>query len=240
MARLIGELAPEDPVWIRHGAHFEVTARDLVSEFRRWHPKAYAMCQGGADRQGRYRRSTFGSSPPSVGLIVGGPGIRDIEEFRVLFGSLREAARRMALDIVYGYINVGELFWKQDTDWFKLGLRRRRVSGPPAPFGNAVIVADRLVPTAFPYQILSKAHVERLGGRRPGARSLGDDRWELHVGEPEQWLADGRIGSVEDRRSELQRRGLELLAPVLATDREVGDIRRARLVNEPHMPSYLG
>ncbi len=42
------------------------------------------------------------------------------------------------------------------------------------------------------YQVLSPAQLERLGGPPPGAEQMPDGRFELTIGEPEQWVPGHR------------------------------------------------
>ena len=42
------------------------------------------------------------------------------------------------------------------------------------------------------YQVLSQAQLERLGGLPPGAVELAAGRFELTIGEPEQWVPGHR------------------------------------------------
>jgi hypothetical protein len=55
-------------------------------------------------------------------------------------------------------------------------------------------------------QVLSAGHVERLGGPPTGARRLDGDRWELVVGEPEQWVPGHRdLARVREEARDLLR-----------------------------------
>jgi hypothetical protein len=42
------------------------------------------------------------------------------------------------------------------------------------------------------YQVLSQAQLERLRGLPPGAAELASGRFELTIGEPEQWVPGHR------------------------------------------------
>jgi len=42
------------------------------------------------------------------------------------------------------------------------------------------------------YQVLSRAQLERLRGLPPGAVELASGRFELTIGEPEQWVSGHR------------------------------------------------
>jgi hypothetical protein len=73
------------------------------------------------------------------------------------------------------------------------------------------------------YQMLSRGHVERLGGPPPGAVALGADRFELTIGEPNQWLPG------HPDRDALQDHGRALLARCLVTAEEATALTRQRV-----------
>jgi hypothetical protein len=83
-------------------------------------------------------------------------------------------------------------------------------------------LADTLVPDAMWCQILAPSHLDRLGGAPPGAVEVAPDRFELTVGEPEQWLPG------HPDRPAVQARGRELLAGCLVTAEEADAIAQQR------------
>jgi hypothetical protein len=95
-------------------------------------------------------------------------------------------------------------------------------------------VADVLVPDGMWFQLLSEGHLDRLGGRPPGAVRLdggrfgsgrfGGGRFALTVGEPEQWLP------THPDRDDVAARARALLAGCLAGPGEVLALRRDRLL----------
>jgi hypothetical protein len=91
----------------------------------------------------------------------------------------------------------------------------------PAEVGN---LADFVVPDVMWCQVLSAGHVERLGGPPAGARRLAGDRWELVVGEPEQWVP----GHRDLARVREEARGL--LGSCLVDADEAFSLARQRMV----------
>ncbi|MGW4211340.1 hypothetical protein ACWEIJ_25330 [Lentzea sp. NPDC004789] len=90
----------------------------------------------------------------------------------------------------------------------------------PADVGTVV---DLVVPDALWCQILSPGHVERLGGPPAGARELPGGRWELLVGEPEQWVPGHR--DLDRVRASAR----ELLAACLVDSDEAFSLTRQRM-----------
>jgi hypothetical protein len=84
-------------------------------------------------------------------------------------------------------------------------------------------LADLLVPDAMWCQLLSPGHLARLGGPPPGAVEIAPERFELTVGEPEQWLPG------HPDREALRRRGRELLAGCLVSADEATALARERV-----------
>jgi len=83
-------------------------------------------------------------------------------------------------------------------------------------------LADALVPDAMWFQILSPGHVDRLGGPPECAEDLGEGRYGLTVGEPEQWLPSHPDSAA------VRAQGRALLAGCLSTRAAVAELNRAR------------
>lgn len=98
-----------------------------------------------------------------------------------------------------------------------------RVEPGQAPPPDVAALADLLVPEAMWCQILSAGHLERLGGPPPGALPLPGARFELTVGEPEQWLPGHPDGAV------VRRRARDLLAACLVDQGQAAGMMAARL-----------
>jgi hypothetical protein len=102
-------------------------------------------------------------------------------------------------------------------------LLPRWTADEPGGRPDVTLLGDLAVPDALWYQILSPGHLDRLGGPPPDAVELPDGRFELTLGEPEEWLPE-----CPDRLL-LQAKGRELLAPCLLTPDEAFTLSRERL-----------
>lgn len=64
-------------------------------------------------------------------------------------------------------------------------------------------VRDVLVFDGFPWQVIGPGHLQRLGSPPEGAVSIGNGKFELSVGEPEDWLRMPGAKGVRQRAREL-------------------------------------
>jgi hypothetical protein len=149
---------------------------------------------------------TAGAAEPDTGLLAG------------LLRRQRDVIRRAAPAVVWAGVTAEKDFSLYSTYWvdpapFRVGHRRR----------SAVqLQPDTLVPDAMWCQILSPGHLDRLGGSPPGAVEVAQDRFELTVGEPEQWLPG------HPDRPAVQARGRQLLAGCIVTPEEADAMTRQR------------
>jgi hypothetical protein len=155
----------------------------------------------------------------NVALAAGGPDVDD-DELLEIFDRLRDLARRLADDAVWGYVGI--------RDRFDVLMRDVRVIGRS---GVSDYVLDELLFGAHPYQILNPRHLGHFEEIPPGARPLRGNLVEVSVGDPRSWLPDPasaihELGepyprSVHTRNPDIPERAKRLLAPALATrDRE--------------------
>jgi hypothetical protein len=113
---------------------------------------------------------------PAAALTLAPAGPESMRELREL---LREHAHTVVWAGVEAEPDCRRLL---DYSWTP------RTEPGQAPPPDVAALADLLVPEAMWYQILSPGHLERLGGPPPGAVPLPGARFELTIGEPEQWL----------------------------------------------------
>lgn len=85
------------------------------------------------------------------------------------------------------------------------------------------LTTDVLVPDGMWFQVLCSGHLERLGGVPDGASALLGGRFELTVGEPEQWIPG------HPDRPAVQQRARALLAGCLASRDEIHAMNRQRM-----------
>jgi hypothetical protein len=129
----------------------------------------------------------------------------------------RDVIRSHAADLVWAGITIepdaNGLLWTRWWDRDDGGSARPTVDG----------LSDILVPDAMWCQVLSAGHIERLGGPPPGAVEVTPGRFELTVGEPDQW----RPGHPD--RDEVRAAGRELVAGCLVTAGEAKQLARERI-----------
>ncbi|MGC5020335.1 hypothetical protein [Micromonospora sp. DT47] len=153
--------------------------------------------------------TTINNSDNAMSLTVAGARWSDAE--------VAERMRRQR-DLIRGH--AASLAWAgvmtetyptwHSTRWQDPGPYQHVRPGQPNPRRHGVdMLRDFLVPDAMWYQVLSPGHLDRLGGPPPGAVPLTADRFEVTIGEPEQWLPDHA-----DRYRVIER-GRELLAGCL-------------------------
>jgi hypothetical protein len=133
----------------------------------------------------------------------------------------REMIRRYPHPLGWAAVTAeADAAWTMSEDWVERPQDRASREESRRLYELA---SDVLVPDAMWYQVLSAGHLERLGGPPPGAVPLRDGRYELTVGEPEQWLPG------HPDRYPVRDRCRELLAGCLGTEEAARDVHRARL-----------
>jgi hypothetical protein len=173
----------------------------------------------------------------AVALIGGGPAAAE-SELAEDAGALRSLARRLARDVAYGYITVGEplmpLGSKPATEWWL----SEGGGGRPA---EVDLLVDEVVFDGFFYQVLGPRHLTRSGEPPPGARPLDGQRVELQVGDLSSWISDGpeRVAVREEARRLLRpwllKEGDDV--PLMRTrEAEWAATRAERLINPQNDP----
>ncbi len=219
---VLGDLAPHDVVPLRLLAiEFDVTVADAPAVLHQA-STAQAWCDivnGNVDERVRTASITFGKAP-HVALAAGGPAC-DSQALLARFHLLCEVAREYAGDVAFACIDFEAAF-----DGIGLGLPNTgwRDQGGASPNLVAGRLCDALVPDAYPYQVLGPGHLARLApdGHDPEQPPLGDPigggKVELFIGEPVDWLP------IYDARGAVLEEGWEVLAPLLADDRQVQEL----------------
>jgi hypothetical protein len=223
---VLGDLAPSDLVPMRLLAvEFDVAVADAPAVVHQA-SLARAWCDvvnGSLTDRVRTASITFGRTP-HVALAAGGPAC-DSSALLARFDLLCEVARELAADVAYACVDVEPTF-----EGIGLGLDSGgwRQHGGAAPNLVAGELCDVLVPDVFPYQILGKGHLARLGQQAddPEHPAIGepiaDGHVEVLIADPADWLP------IYDVRADAQAEGFELLRPLLATDQEVDELLAAR------------
>lgn len=175
------------------------------------------------DVTGRVRTASisFGIAP-HVAVAAGGPRCDD-EGLLARFDLLTEVARDHAVAssrsrgeqrVAYACLDFEESFADLGTGLSNVPWADEEGASPNRVAGR---LADLRVPEVFPFQVLGPRHVEVLGDAGRALRPIGDDRWELALGDPSDWLPSA---SLQD---ELRAEGWELLSPLLVRADELDD-----------------
>jgi len=174
------------------------------------------------DLRGRLRTASisFGIAP-HVAVAAGGPRCDDaglLARFELLAEVARDRATPRPHDrprdrVAYACLDFEDTFG--DLGLGLSGATWPDEGGAPA---NRVVgrLADRCVPDAFPLQVLGPRHVERLG--TDGLDPIGDDRWGLSIGSPDDWLPTSPV------RVDVRRSGWRALGPLLVAEDDLDDL----------------
>jgi hypothetical protein len=147
---------------------------------------------------------TFGRLP-HLALAAGGPAV-DRPGLVARFSLLQEVAREVVGEVAYACLDVEPTF-----EGIGAGL------GGVASNRVAAAALDRLVPGAYPWQVVGAGPAARLvaSGEPPEWREVGAGRVEIALGDPLAWLPH----SME--RADAHEIALDWLAPALGDDDEV-------------------
>jgi hypothetical protein len=186
----------------------EARANLAVSDFRTFVAAAAIECGGFSELA-----LTAAASAPDAGRLAG------------FLRRQRDLIRHVAPAITWAGVTAEAHFTLYSTHWTDPTPYQPPRPGRPNPHRPGVKqLADILVPDAMWCQILSPGHLDRLGGVPPGAVEVAADRFELTIGEPEQWLPE------HPDRAAVQARGRELLAGCLVSTDEADALTRQRRV----------
>lgn len=162
---------------------------------------------GDVDRRIRTASISFGAAPH---VAIGGGGPRcDDDGLVARYELLREVVRELHHDCAYACLDFEPTFAELGT-----GLTNTEwaLEGGAAPNTVAGRLCDRFVPEVFGYQLLGAGHVARLriaDSGRDWGRPLSDDRFELSIGAPDDWLHTSEV------RGDVRGDGWELLDAIL-------------------------
>jgi hypothetical protein len=169
--------------------------------------------------------AVVGARPGKAGAAARTSAGGDAAEGAAALRRQREVLRRHAPRVVW----AGATVEPDASDLLFLAWRDRDEHPPRQPGGSDPArpavewLADVLVPDAMWCQVLSSGHVERLGGPPPGAVEVAADRYELTLGEPEQWLPG------HPDRDAVRSRGRDVLAACLVSAAEATRLSRERV-----------
>lgn len=221
---VFGDQDPETLVRLRVlGVEAEVMAKEAAGILHGC-ARARAWCDvvtGDVASRVRTASISFGIAP-HVAVAGGGPHCDD-DGLLARFELLAEVARdhsvagprtRREDRVAYACVDFEDTFGELGTGLSNVPWADERGAPPNRVAGR---LADLRVPEVFPFQVLGPRHVEALGDAGRSLRPIGDDRWELALGDPADWLPSAGL------RGELRREGWELLAPVLVVDGQLDE-----------------
>lgn len=147
-----------------------------------------------------------------------------------------EFARSFAGEVAYAFaaveVDFGRFVYEQYVpDWAVEGD-----GASPMSSSFMEMLLDEIVLDGFPYQILGPGHLRRLGGMPAGARALEQGRFEVSVGNPEDWLLEQ---SAYARTSWQERYRLSKLRRNPAVQAEARTVLRNCLFNVDETSSLL-
>jgi hypothetical protein len=213
---VLGDAKPGELVDIRLlGAPFSVAASDAAATLhaanasRTW----CDLVLGDLRRRLRSASITYGRAP-HLALAAGGPQC-DVPALLARFDLLCELARDLRVGVAYACVDFEPTFGAVGAGLSTAGWRAH---GGASPNAVAAEIGDVAVPDAFPYQVLGPGHLARRNGRGPVGSPLDDDRAELALGDPLDWLPS------YDTRDAAREQGWKALAGLLVTERELPEL----------------
>jgi hypothetical protein len=213
---VLGDAQPRELVAVRLlGAPFSVAGSDAVATLhaanaaRTWCDVAH----GDLRRRVRTASLTYGRAP-HLALAAGGPKC-DVPALLARFDLLCELARDLRPEAAYACVDFEPTFGAIGRGLSTAGWRAH---GGASPNAVAAEAGDVAVPDAFPYQLLGPGHRARRKGRGPVGARLDDDRVELSLGEPLDWLP------IYDTREDAREEGWTALEGLLLTERELAEL----------------
>ena len=221
---VFGDQDPETMVRLRVlGVEAQVMAKEAAGILHGC-ARARAWCDvvtGEVASRVRTASISFGIAP-HVAVAAGGPRCDDaglLARYDLLAEVARDHAapsRRGRRDdrVVYACIDFEDTFEDLGTGLSNAAWADEQGAPPNRVVGR---LADRRVPEVFPFQVLGPRHVESLRDTGRSLQLIGDDRWELSLGDPVDWLPATSL------REELRREGWQLLAPLLVAADELDD-----------------
>lgn len=170
---------------------------------------------GDVERRIRTASISFGAAP-HVAIAGGGPRCDD-DGLVARFELLREVVRELHHDCAYACLDFESTFADLGTG---LSNTEWALEGGAAPNTVAGRLCDRFVPDVFGYQLLGARHIARLRIADPSrdwGQPLSDDRFELSIGAPDDWLPTSEVrgdvrGDGWDMLDSLLLRGDDLAA----------------------------
>lgn len=204
-----------DSLWVGSGLdEFRIptsTALQFLEAHRRKRQQCHVV-SGDVDGRVRAVNAVFVKESPNIAIAGGGPATTRDEMVHIA-EELIGVAQRLAPTAAYAYITMLPTFsdfWGEipGVEWSEVTTPPARgpIKGVPAElvakfsteycggvrYGARPAIAstlcDEFVFDAFPYQILSPGHLDRLGEVPPDTEPLGARRAGLRLGELHSWL----------------------------------------------------
>jgi hypothetical protein len=232
---VFGDQDPETVVRLRVlGVEAEVMAKEAAGILHGC-ARARAWCDvvtGDVSSRVRTASISFGIAP-HVAVAAGGPRCDDAG-LLARFDLLAEVARDHASPpsrgggedrVAYACLDFEDTFGDLGTGLSSAPWADEAGASPNRVAGRLV---DRRVPEVFPFQVLGPGHVAALDDEGRALQPIGDDRWELTLGDPADWLPATGLAD------ELRREGWRLFAPLLVRAGDLDDeLASAGLEPEP-------
>lgn len=221
---VFGDQDPETMVRLRVlGVEATVMAKEAAGILHGC-ARARAWCDvvtGDVGTRVRTASISFGVAP-HVAVAAGGPRCDDaglLARFDLLAAVARDhatpATRGRDEDrVAYACLDFEDTFGDLGAGLSGAPWTEESGASPNRVAGRLV---DRRIPEVFPFQVLGPGHVAALGDDGRDRQPIGEDRWELALGDPVDWLP------ATARRDELRREGWQLLASLLVRDDELDD-----------------
>lgn len=186
------DLTPKDRIWASYGDQFRLpssAAQRFLKEHRRKASYTSHLVSGDIDNRIRAVNGSFGGGlMPNIAIAGGGPTTSD-DDLVGIAQDLIAVARSFADQVGYAFITIDPTFGSfydatAGSDWATQRVRLDRPvfeeafggSAPPpdtpmmgASPATLQSLCDEFVFDAFPYQVLSPRHLQRLGGVLPGS-----------------------------------------------------------------------
>lgn len=219
---VFGDQDPETVVRLRVlGVEASVMAKEAAGILHGC-ARARAWCDVvTGDVAGRVRTASisFGVAP-HVAVAAGGPRCDDaglLARFELLADVARDHAApygRAEDRVAYACLDFEDTFGDLGAGLSGAPWADESGASPNRVAGRLV---DRRIPEVFAFQVLGPGHVAALGDEGRDLRPIGEDRWELALGDPEDWLPATAL------RDEVRSEGWQLLAPLLVRDADLDD-----------------
>ena len=209
-----------DEVWVMDGGfQWSTDGRRFKSSLQRVAPLPSARTFVSGPMDGDFRVvGTFNYGSSSMMSLAYGSALGTAEITEEKFAKLRAIVREAAPGLVYASINFEQKPQRSPVYSAYDAARRGRLADYP-DITKVAPLLDRVVFDAFPYQLVSEGHINRLGRLDSPAetRNVAPGRWEISFGSFSSWVT---------APDPLWERGREILAPCIVNNRQAVEMLR--------------